>query len=55
MLRGGIRAGVVALALVLYPVEYLNTFAVAHTAGPVQRDVTRGRHRLMLHNPLNLV
>ena len=55
MLRGGISAGIVALALVLNPVEYLNTFAVANAAGPVQRDVSRRRHRLMLHNPLNLV
>ena len=55
MLRGGISAGVVALALVLNPVEYLNTFAVANAAGLVQRDVSRRRHRLMLHNPLNLV
>ena len=38
MLRGGIRAGVVALPLVLYPVEYLNTFAVAHL--PAQCSAT---------------
>ena len=55
MLRGSIVTGVVLLTLFRNPAQDLCSLRIAYLASPVQCGITRRRHGLVLHHPLNFI
>ncbi len=55
MLRGSIVTGVVLLTLFRNPAQDLCSLRIAYLASPVQCGITRRRHGVVLHHPLNFI